>query len=60
MKQPAAGSKRIPTGGGPGLTHHPFAALTNEGLSPAVTGGASVPGPCGRPPSSAGNPGPAR
>jgi translation initiation factor 1 len=42
MKQPAADSKRIPTGGGPGLTHQPFAALTNEGLPP-IPGGASVP-----------------
>jgi translation initiation factor 1 len=55
MKQPATDSKRIPTGGGPGLTHQPFAALTNEGLPP-IPGGASVPDPCGRPPSSAGNP----
>jgi translation initiation factor 1 len=27
--------KRIPTGGGPGLTHNPFAALSREGLPPA-------------------------
>jgi translation initiation factor 1 len=50
MKQPTAASKRIPTVGGPGLVHNPFAALTSEGLPPApetvpVTnpGGASVP-----------------
>ena len=28
-------SKRIPTDGGPGLTHNPFAALSSEGLPPA-------------------------
>src|SRR5208282_903122 len=27
--------KRIPTDGGAGLSHHPFAALSNEGLPPA-------------------------
>jgi translation initiation factor 1 len=30
-----AASKRIPTDGGPGLSHNPFAALTSEGLPPA-------------------------
>ena len=28
-------SKRIPTDGGPSLTHNPFAALSSEGLPPA-------------------------
>ena len=42
MKQPSAASKRIPTGGGPGLVHNPFAALTSECL-PSTPGGASVP-----------------
>jgi len=41
-----ADSKRIPTAGGPGLSHNPFAALSSEGLPP---------GPCGRPPSLAGS-----
>ena len=27
--------KRIPTNGGPGLSHNPFAALSSEGLPPA-------------------------
>jgi translation initiation factor 1 len=36
-----ADSKRIPTAGGPSLSHNPFAALSSEGLPP---------GPCGRPP----------
>jgi len=65
MKQPPAAFKRIPTGGGPGLVHNPFAALTGEGLPPAPettpvanSGGTSVPGPCGRPPSLAGSPAP--
>ncbi len=49
MKQPSAASKRIPTDGGPGLVHNPFAALTSEGLPSA---------PCGLPPSSAGDPAP--
>jgi translation initiation factor 1 len=35
-----ADSKRIPTAGGPGLSHNPFATLSSEGLPP---------GPCGRP-----------
>jgi translation initiation factor 1 len=49
MKQPAAASKRIPTGGGPGLVYNPFADLSSEGLPPAPDspvanpGGASVP-----------------
>ena len=50
MKQPTAASKRVSTVAGPGLVHHPFAALTSAGLPPApeiVTmvnpGGASVP-----------------
>jgi translation initiation factor 1 len=50
MKQPSAASKRIPTGGGLGLVHNPFTALTSEGLPPApvnplveISGGASVP-----------------
>jgi translation initiation factor 1 len=30
-----ADSKRIPTGGGPGLTQTPFAALSSDGLPPA-------------------------
>jgi translation initiation factor 1 len=42
MKQSSAASKRIPTGGGPGLVHNPFAALTSEGL-PSTPGGAGVP-----------------
>ena len=29
-----ADSKRIPTTGGPGLSHNPFAALSSEGLPP--------------------------
>jgi translation initiation factor 1 len=28
-------SKRIPTDGGPSLTHNPFAALSSDGLPPA-------------------------
>jgi translation initiation factor 1 len=47
MKQPSAASKRIPTGGSPGLVHNPFAGLTGEGLPP---------GPCGQPPVFAGSP----
>jgi translation initiation factor 1 len=50
MKQPVTASKRISTGGGPGLVHNPFAALTSEGLPPAPetvpvanASGASVP-----------------
>jgi translation initiation factor 1 len=42
MKQSSAASKRIPTDGGPGLVHNPFAALSSEGLPSA---------PCGLPPS---------
>jgi translation initiation factor 1 len=37
---------RIPTNGGPSLTHNPFAALSSEGLPPAPatsSGGASQP-----------------
>ena len=30
-----ADNKRIPTAGGPGLSHNPFAALSSEGLPPA-------------------------
>jgi len=30
-----SGSKRIPTDGGPGLSHNPFAALSSEGLPAA-------------------------
>ena len=30
-----SGSKRIPTDGGQGLSHNPFAALSSEGLPPA-------------------------
>ena len=30
-----AASKRIPTDGGPGFSHNPFAALASEGLPPA-------------------------
>ncbi len=38
-----SGRKRIPTDGGPGLSHNPFAALSGEGLPPAPEnpGGAS-------------------
>ena len=35
MKHTSAASKRIPTNGGPGLVHNPFATLTSEGLPPA-------------------------
>ena len=46
MKQPSAASKRIPTSGGPGLIHNPFAALTSEGLplSPATSTAANSSG----------------
>ena len=30
-----SGPKHIPTDGGPGLSHNPFAALSSEGLPPA-------------------------
>jgi hypothetical protein len=30
-----SGNKRIPTDGGQGLSHNPFAALSSEGLPPA-------------------------
>jgi translation initiation factor 1 len=30
-----SGPERIPTDGGPGFGHHPFAALSSEGLPPA-------------------------
>ena len=32
MKESLAESKHIPTGGGPSLTHNPFAALSGDGL----------------------------
>jgi translation initiation factor 1 len=45
-----AENKRIPTAGGPGLSHNPFAALSSDGLPPgpeslsvANPGGESVP-----------------
>jgi translation initiation factor 1 len=31
-----SGSKRIPTDGGPGLSHNPFAALSSDGLPPGT------------------------
>ena len=31
-----ADAKRIPTDGGPGLVHNPFAALSSDGLPPAA------------------------
>jgi len=40
-------SKRIPTEGGPGLTHSPFAALSSDGLPPAT---ASLPAVSALPP----------
>jgi translation initiation factor 1 len=33
-----SGNKRIPTDGGPSLSHNPFAALSSDGLPPAPEG----------------------
>ncbi len=45
-----SGNKRIPTDGGPGLTHNPFAALSSAGLPPAPENPAGASVPASRPP----------
>lgn len=44
-----SGQKRIPTDGGPGLSHNPFTALSGEGLPPAPENPAADSAPTSKP-----------